>query len=270
MGRRAALLPLLFLLLAAPLGSRAANPRVRFTTPLGSYIVELCNETSPLCLGAAPVSVENFLRYVDDGDYEGAIIHRSVENEEEGQQVIQGGLFRLDEPEIVRVVPQDDPIANEWNQPNRRGTVGYARVPGVLHSATSHWFVNVTDNFQLDGIDFAFTVFGVVTGNGMDVVDEIAALPTLELVVTQETVVLIPDSLRPLFDPDEIAAVFVEVPFPQPFFDRATSGQFPVPGPAEVAAAFVTADVARVPEADPLAGGLVAAAAIATLAQRRR
>jgi cyclophilin family peptidyl-prolyl cis-trans isomerase len=260
-----------FARLAVPLVATAENPVVRFTTPLGSYDVELCRESSPLCLGAAPGSVENFLRYVDDGDYAGAIVHRSVENSAEGQSVIQGGLFRLDEPEVVRVVPQDDPIANEWNQPNRRGTLGYSRVPGIVDSATSHWFVNVSDNLHLDGIDAGFTVFGVVTGNGMDVVDQIAALPTLELVVTQSGAVLIPDSLRPLFDPDGIAAFFIEVPFPQAFFDRVVGPEeLPLPDPDEFAEAFITADVMRVPEADPLAGGLAAASAAAALAQRRR
>lgn len=256
---------------AVPLVAAAENPVVRFATPLGHYDVELCREISPLCLGSAPGSVENFLRYVDDGDYAGAIVHRSVENSEEGQIVIQGGLFRLDEPAVVRVVPQDDAIANEWNQPNRRGTVGYSRVPGVVDSAASHWFVNVSDNLHLDGIDSGFTVFGVVTGNGMDIVDEIAALPTLELVVTGLGGVFIPDSLRPLFDPVDIAAFFVEVPFPQAFFDRVVGPEeLPLPGPAEFAEAFITADVTRVPEADPLAGGLAAASATGALARRRR
>ncbi len=258
---------------AVPLPAAAENPVVRFATPLGHYDVELCREISSLCLGAAPGSVENFLRYVDDGDYAGAIIHRSVENSEEGQTVIQGGLFRLDEPEVVRVVPQDDPIANEWNQPNRRGTVAYSRVPGVVDSATSHWFVNVSDNLQLDEVDSGFTVFGVVTGNGMDVVDEIAALPTLGLVIKRfDGVYFILDSLRPLFDPVDIAVFFFEVPFPQAFFDRTVGPDaLPLPpGPAEVAEAFITADVTRVPEADPLAGGLAAASATGALARRRR
>jgi cyclophilin family peptidyl-prolyl cis-trans isomerase len=170
----------LALLLAAAAARADENPLVRFTTPLGSFRLELCAAASTRCLGAAPNTVANFLNYVDDDDYHGSFVHRSVPG-----FVIQGGSFRVDAG-FLEGVPTDPPIANEFNQSNERGTVsvpllgnGPTACDTDENSGTSGWFVNLGDNSGLDcGL---FTVFAVVVEPGMQVVDAIAALPRYNL-----------------------------------------------------------------------------------------
>jgi len=121
---------------------------------------------------AAPGTVENFLRYVKDGDFDGSFIHRSVP-----EFVIQGGGFYPD----GTPVPTDPPISNEFGRSNLRGTVAMAKLGGDPDSATSQWFVNLGDNSEnLDSQNGGFTVFGEVI-EGMDVVDRIAAFDLWDL-----------------------------------------------------------------------------------------
>jgi peptidyl-prolyl cis-trans isomerase A (cyclophilin A) len=150
---------LLPLLVAMP----AAATTVRFDTSLGSFDVELFDTT-------APITVANFLDYLNDGDYVDSFVHRSVPG-----FVIQGGGFRVVSG-AVQAVPTEPPIQNEFDASNLRGTIAMARVAGQVNSATSQWFVNLGDNSALDSVDEGFTVFGEVIGDGMDVVDAIAAL----------------------------------------------------------------------------------------------
>src|SRR5512140_1975296 len=145
----------------------AADPVVVVETSLGSITVQLFP-------GQAPDSVENFLRYVREGFYEGTIFHRVVSG-----YVIQGGGFT---PELVETDTRP-PIRNEATNglSNARGTVAMARTARV-RSATSQFFINLVDNTKLDHHgyapdDFGYAVFGRVTA-GMDVVDRIAAVPT--------------------------------------------------------------------------------------------
>jgi len=120
----------------------------------------------------APATVENFLKYVRDGDYVDMFFPRSVPG-----FVVQGGGFMFDETQGQPVAVQEDPpIANEFNVSNTRGTVAMARLSGQPDSATSQWFVNLEDNTALDSVDGGFTVFARVLGDGMDVVDAIGAL----------------------------------------------------------------------------------------------
>ncbi len=119
---------------------------------------------------AAPLSVENFLQYVDDGFYDGTVFHRVVPG-----FVIQGGGFVADGTQ-KKTRP---PIKNEAENglKNDRGTLSMART-SVVDSATSQFFVNLVDNdFLNHGTrDFGYAVFGRVT-EGMDVVDAIAESP---------------------------------------------------------------------------------------------
>ncbi|MEY4642755.1 MAG: hypothetical protein RLZZ227_2749 [Pseudomonadota bacterium] len=154
----------LFLLLCGAPTALIAKPYVCMEMNIGG---EICMELFP---DAAPVTVANFLRYVQDGDYTNSMIHRTVSN-----FVIQGGGYTVFS-DGIRVVPTDPPIVNEYNQSNLRGTVAMARVGGNVNSATSQWFVNLADNTALNTVDGGFTVFARVV-NGMDVVDTIAALP---------------------------------------------------------------------------------------------
>ena len=140
------------------------NPRVIFTMSHGAFTVELFEQE-------APVTVGNFLRYVDDGFYDGTIFHRIVPN-----FVIQGGgLDPAFEPKETRA-----PIRNEAANglKNRRGSLSMARTNQV-DSATSQFFVNLKDNAFLDHSpgNFGYAVFGTVTA-GLDVVDAIARTRT--------------------------------------------------------------------------------------------
>lgn len=150
---------------AAPAGP----PRVEFETSLGSFTVELYPEKTP-------ETVKNFLRYVDEGYYDGTIFHRVM-----AHFMIQGGGFTsLTEQKFKGL---RDPIRNEAKQGlnNQRGTIAMART-GEPHSATSQFFVNVVDNPFLDhkeprGNGWGYCAFGKVV-SGMDVVDKIRNVPT--------------------------------------------------------------------------------------------
>lgn len=130
---------------------------VTFNTNVGDIVVELFPED-------APISVANFLGYVNRGDYDGTIIHRSVVN-----FVVQGGSFQSNGVPI----PTEPPIQNEFGRSNLRGTIAFARQGGVVNSATSSFFFNLQDsNSFLDGVDEGFTVFGEVV-SGLGVADAI-------------------------------------------------------------------------------------------------
>jgi len=154
---------------AAPAALEPApgNPVAVISTSMGDITVELFKEQ-------APVSVENFLRYVSDGFYPGTIFHRVVSG-----FVVQGGGYL---PGMVEK-PTRPPIQNEATNglKNVRGSVAMARTQ-TLRSATSQFYFNVANNSSLDhrGInppDYGYAVFGRVL-SGMDVVDKIAAVPT--------------------------------------------------------------------------------------------
>ena len=143
------------------------NPRIRLVTSKGPIIVELQPDK-------APVTVENFLAYVQDGFYDGTIFHRVIPG-----FMIQGGGHTPD----MKEKKGRDPIQNEANNGlvNQRGTLAMARKPNP-HSATSQFFINLESNTSLnfknasrDG--YGYCVFGKVI-EGMDVVDAIAATPT--------------------------------------------------------------------------------------------
>ena len=119
----------------------------------------------------APISCENFRQYVTDGHFTDTIFHRVIPN-----FMIQcGGM-----DENMSSKPTRAPIKNEADngEQNARGTLAMART-GVVDSATSQFFINISDNDFLNhgGRDFGYAVFGRVN-DGMDVVDAIAAVPT--------------------------------------------------------------------------------------------
>lgn len=137
---------------------------IRFETSLGAFTVELDAE-------AAPVSSENFQRYVDDGDFDGTVFHRVIPG-----FMIQGGGFAPD----MTQKPTRRPIENEAGNGlrNRRGSLAMART-NEINSASSQFFVNLVDNNFLDHRpgNFGYAVFGRVV-DGMDVIDRIAAVKT--------------------------------------------------------------------------------------------
>ncbi|MBF0358956.1 MAG: peptidylprolyl isomerase [Magnetococcales bacterium] len=141
-----------------------ATPMLIITTSLGEITVELDAEK-------APITVENFLKYVEDGFYDGTIFHRVIPN-----FMIQCGGMTAD----MREKANNPPIKNEAGNglKNMRGTLAMARTQ-VVDSATSQFFINLNDNNFLDhgDRDFGYAVFGKVV-DGMDVVDRIAQVET--------------------------------------------------------------------------------------------
>jgi len=155
----------------APAGTIAT-----FSTNFGNFAVELSSD--PLL----QTTVENFLAYVDAGAYADSIIHRSttynyvdVEGEiiPTGNWVLQGGSFYLD-GSTIEAIPTGDPIPLQISGSisNVAGTLAMARTNDP-NSATSGWFINVTDNSSSYDGDYA--VFGTVV-SGWDVIEQIAAL----------------------------------------------------------------------------------------------
>lgn len=159
---------LIFFLLAG-FSTAQAGTIVRFTTTMGDFSVELLDE-------AAPLTVANFLGYVNRNDYNGTYFHRVEDN-----FVAQGGGYRF-QPYVGPVdVPSGPPVPNEYNSSNLRGTIAMAKIAGDPDSATNQWFVNLADNTSLDTDNGGFTVFGNVLGEGMQILDAIDNLPVVAL-----------------------------------------------------------------------------------------
>ena len=143
------------------------NPVVVMETSMGTIKIELRPDLTP-------ITVENFLRYVDNGYYDGLIFHRVISG-----FMVQGGGF---DPDMVQKSTYD-PIKNEADTgiSNARGTIAMART-GVVDSATSQFFINLVNNARLDFQNsspsgYGYTAFGRVI-EGMDVVDQIARVAT--------------------------------------------------------------------------------------------
>lgn len=157
-----AIIAILFLVLK----SKEAKPMiVTINTSMGNIDVEL-NET------AAPITVANFLSYVDEGFYDGLIFHRIIDG-----FMIQGGGITPD----GKQKPTKAPIVLESGNglKNDRGTIAMARTADP-NSATSQFFINTVDNYFLNkgARDDGYAVFGKVV-SGMDIVDKISKVPTM-------------------------------------------------------------------------------------------
>ena len=184
---------------------------VRMATNMGDIVIELNREK-------APVTVENFLAYVNDGFYEGTVFHRVVKG-----FVIQGGGFDTDGKQKATKSPIKNEASNGLK--NVRGTLCMARTPNP-HSATSQFFINLQDNKSLDFRSetpggWGYAVFGKVIG-GMDVVDKIAAVKTemnpamgepskpTEQIVIKKTTVLNKDAVKSLLEAEAKRAAELE------------------------------------------------------------
>ncbi|QXW19341.1 peptidyl-prolyl cis-trans isomerase [Comamonas aquatica] len=143
----------------------AANPRVKFATSQGEFVVEL----EP---AKAPKTVENFLQYVHDKHYEGTVFHRVIDG-----FMIQGGGFTAD----MQQKPTRAPIPLEAKNglKNDRYTIAMART-GNPNSATSQFYINVANNDMLNAPNpdgHGYAVFGKVV-QGQAVIDKIRTVPT--------------------------------------------------------------------------------------------
>jgi cyclophilin family peptidyl-prolyl cis-trans isomerase len=140
------------------------QPMLEFKTSKGTFTVQLFDKQ-------APISVENFLRYADEGFFDGTVFHRVIAG-----FMIQGGGLTAD----LKNKAGHPPIKNEATNglKNKRGTLSMARTNDV-DSATSQFFINVADNDFLDHRpgNYGYAVFGRVD-SGMDVVDAIVAVKT--------------------------------------------------------------------------------------------
>lgn len=161
------LLPLIPALMSTALmAAPTAEPRVEIETNLGKIVVQLAPSR-------APITVKNFIRYVEEGHYTNTIFHRVIPG-----FMIQGGGFTAD---MVQK-PTHDPIPLEarGGLKNDKYTIAMARTM-YPHSATSQFYINVNDNSFLNADQAqdgnGYTVFGRVV-SGMNVVDRIAEVPT--------------------------------------------------------------------------------------------
>ncbi len=143
------------------------NPKVKFSTSMGDILLELDAEK-------APVTVENFVNYVKNGHYDGLIFHRIIS----GFMVQGGGM----EPGL-KERPNLSPIENEADNglKNNKGTIAMARTNDP-HSATSQFFINLTNNDFLNHTaknaqGWGYAVFGKVI-EGQDVVDAMGQVET--------------------------------------------------------------------------------------------
>lgn len=144
-----------------------AHPRILMETSMGNIVLELDR-------AKAPKSVDNFVKYVQDGFYDGTIFHRVIKD-----FMAQGGGFTPDfAQKSVRA-----PVSNEADNglKNVRGSIAMARTNDP-HSATAQFFINTVDNDFLNfsaptSRGWGYTVFGKVV-EGMDVIDKIRSTPT--------------------------------------------------------------------------------------------
>lgn len=234
--------------------------RVFVSTPLGDITLQLFPSV-------APNTVDNFLGYIDRGDYEDTIFHR-VEPNDPGDPaddfVIQAGGFAQSGISFGRIDTQEE-IENEPCISNVQGTVAMAKLGDAPDSATSQWFVNLTDNTGLDDTNGGFTVFGRVLFDGLDVAtaivnltDRVPAnpLPPYLADTLQPSWPIFRDSplLSPLppiplihgcFDPDQSGAVLVENPATPTDFEPGTVQDLPY---AIVSTACVGAGTGDSPE----------------------
>ena len=163
------------LISAAGVTGAADFPRVRVETTAGVFVVELDR-------GRAPLTVENFLQYVNDGYYEGTIFHRVISN-----FVVQGGGYTAN----LEAKATQPPIPNESGNglTNERLTIAMAR-GNDPHTADSQFYINLADNVALDpkATRWGYAVFGRVL-NGFDVIDDIGNRAT----ISKESFTNVPD-----------------------------------------------------------------------------
>ena len=150
---------------AAPAAPLPTITAVRVTTTMGAFVIELNAERAPL-------TVQNFVRYVNEGFYTNTLFHRVVQG-----FVVQGGGY---DATTLKLKSTHEYVFNESGNglQNKRGTVGMAR-SGPPHSANSQFYVNLVDNSELDPLPtrWGYTVFGTVT-EGMDVIERLGVVAT--------------------------------------------------------------------------------------------
>jgi len=150
---------------SAPAAASAVHPQVRVITNMGNFVMELYPDR-------APITVAEFLKYVNEGHFTQTLFHRVIPG-----FLIQGGGFSAADESVT---PTHAPIVNESGNglQNKRGWVGLARTEAP-HSGNCQFYINLADNPELDPLPvrWGYTVFGRVI-DGMDVVERISTVPT--------------------------------------------------------------------------------------------
>ncbi len=216
------ILPLVAAMLVA--GSAPAGTIVRFDTNVASFDVELYDTTMP-------VTVANFLSYVNAGSYTSSIIHRSTTYNPSDIQIVQGGGYYLSANQLLSIPTSAPIILESGSVGNVRGTIAMAR-GAATDSATSQFYFNVQSNPVLDG---NYAVFGNVVGAaGLAALDAIGAVPVYDCTA-------------------QLGAAFGEMPLSAPSLDASSLVM-----------------VNSVPEPQPSAMILAAAGLAAVAVARRR
>ena len=169
------ILTITLILMISSIATYANATIVLITTNFGDIRINLYDQSTP-------ITVANFLQYVDDGDYSNVIFHRAVTN-----FVLQGGGFIYDENGDLDGIPvvqanNNGPITNEPVFSNVRGSIAMAKQADNVNSASNQWFINLSNNNNqadpnnLDRQNGGFTVFGEVLTEDMSIVDNIASI----------------------------------------------------------------------------------------------
>ena len=140
---------------------------VQMQSEYGNIRINLFDETTP-------ITVANFLAYLEDGAYDDVIIHRLIPS-----FIMQSGGFKFNDLQEIINVPLRASIQNEPVYSNVRGTIAMAKRDGYPNSASSSWFINLVDNSKnLDVQNGGFTVFGQVFAEDMEIIDGITGIQT--------------------------------------------------------------------------------------------
>ena len=183
-------------LLAASLPATAGS-LVRFATNVGEFDVELYD-------AAMPITVANFLTYVNADRYDSTIIHRSTTYNPADIQIVQGGGYLLSGGQLLPVTTDPPIVLESGSATNVRGTIAMART-SAPNSATSQFFFNVQSNPALDG---NYAVFGNVVGAaGLAAIDAIGAVPVYDVSVQLGAAFTELPLLNPSLDPSSVVLV---------------------------------------------------------------
>lgn len=214
-------------------------PLVRFHTNLGDIDVQLLPNSAPL-------TVANFLNYMNKGSYNNSVIHRSVPG-----FIIQGGGYQLINHSLV-AIPTDPAVTNEYNQPNVRGTIAMAKLGTDPNSATDQWFFNLNDNSSILDVNNngGFTVFGqIVNSSSLSVMDKIASVPVPSpgpLATPFDQIPLLNYSGGPVQDANYVVVQSVGLLLPFPVIATAgissphDFGGYPAAGPGSIVEIYGT------------------------------
>lgn len=228
LGRRAARPGLIVAAMALSVCGRpawAVSTLVNFDTTKGQIQVDLFGEVTPL-------TVANFLQYVNSGAYTNTVVHRTAAINGSWPFVVQGGGYTLSSftqaplPAFPTHITQLPAVQNEFKISNTRGTIAMAKLGSNPNSATTEWFFNLDDRNAttlpgpaLDTQNGGFTVFGNVVGGSISVADAIMALPTFTVPFTAGGISSVPKDGSNFVSVNSITVIREHAAFQNPISD---------------------------------------------------